>query len=147
MKFFSAIVAVAAMAASASAAFSSCGTSSDSLTLGSVSYTPNPPVVNQNICVTLSGTLSKPVTTGATISVTATFFGINVYSNSGDLCAALAGGANPCPIPVTTTSLTDCITVPSSVPAGISINLQATATNADSSPIFCISGPLTFSSA
>ncbi|KAG0046941.1 Phosphatidylglycerol/phosphatidylinositol transfer protein [Gryganskiella cystojenkinii] len=146
MKFFSAIVAVVAMAASAQAAFSSCGSSSDSLKLASVSYTPNPPKVGQNVCVTIKGTLSKPVTAGSIIKVDATIWGLNVYSNTGDLCNALAGGANPCPIPVTATQVTDCITVPSNVPSGISINLQASATNADKSRIFCISGPLTFSS-
>lgn len=72
MKFFSTIVAVVAMAASASAAFSSCGSSTDSLKLGSVTYTPNPPKVGQDICVTLTGSLSKPVT-GGQISISATF--------------------------------------------------------------------------
>lgn len=43
MKITSAVATVLALAASASAAFTSCGSSSDDFTFGSVSYTPNPP--------------------------------------------------------------------------------------------------------
>ncbi|KAG0310394.1 hypothetical protein BGZ97_012591 [Linnemannia gamsii] len=145
MKFTATAAALIALASSATAAFSSCGSSSDSFSLGSISYTPNPPKVNQSLCITLKGTLKTPVTAGSTIRITATFWGINVYDQTADLCAGLVGGANPCPIPTTTTSVTQCITVPSNVPAGVSLNLQAVATNADSSRIFCIGGPLTFS--
>ncbi|KAF9340697.1 Phosphatidylglycerol/phosphatidylinositol transfer protein, partial [Linnemannia elongata] len=106
---------------------------------------PQPPKVGQNLCITLNGSLSKPVTTGSQIRVTATFWGINVYDQTADLCAGLVGGANPCPIATTTTTVTQCITVPSNVPAGVSLTLKAVATNADASRIFCINGPLTFS--
>ncbi|KAG0375946.1 MAG: hypothetical protein J3R72DRAFT_441458 [Linnemannia gamsii] len=145
MKFIATAVALIALASSATAAFSSCGSASDSFHLSSVTYTPNPPKVGQSVCITLNGSLSKEVTAGATIRVTATFWGINVYDQTGDLCAGLAGGANPCPIATTATTVTQCITVPSNVPAGVSLNLKATASHADSSRIFCISGPLTFS--
>ncbi|KAF8937887.1 putative phospholipid transfer protein [Dissophora ornata] len=146
MKFFSAVVAAIALATSASAAFSSCGSSTDDFQLSSVTYTPNPPVVGQSVCITIQGTLSTPVTQGATIHVTATFWGINVYDQTSDLCAGLAGGATPCPIATTVGNVTDCITVPSNVPAGVQINLQATANNAGGERLFCIAGPLTFSS-
>ncbi|KAG0205674.1 hypothetical protein BGX28_002745 [Mortierella sp. GBA30] len=146
MKFFSTVAAFVALAASASAALSSCGSGSDDLQLSGLTYTPNPPKVNQNVCVTIKGTLSKPVTDGSKIRVSATFWGISVYDQTSDLCAALAGGPNPCPIPVTATSVTHCITVPSNVPTGVSINLQATATNAGGSRVFCVGGPLTFTS-
>ncbi|KAF9932606.1 Phosphatidylglycerol/phosphatidylinositol transfer protein [Linnemannia zychae] len=145
MKFIATAAALIALASSASAAFSSCGAATDSFHLSSVSYTPNPPKVGQNVCITLNGSLSKAVTAGSSIRVTATFWGINVYDQTADLCAGLDGSANPCPIETTTTSVTQCIAVPSNVPAGVSLTLKATATNADSSRIFCISGPLTFS--
>ncbi|KAF9542207.1 Phosphatidylglycerol/phosphatidylinositol transfer protein [Mortierella hygrophila] len=145
MKFIATAAALIALASSATAAFSSCGSSSDSFNLGGISYLPNPPKVGQNLCITLNGSLSKPVTAGSTIRVTATFWGINVYDQTADLCTGLVGGANPCPIDTTTTTVTQCITVPSNVPAGVSLTLKAVATNADASRIFCINGPLTFS--
>ncbi|KAF9186315.1 hypothetical protein BGZ51_002888 [Haplosporangium sp. Z 767] len=145
MKFFSAIAAVIALATSASAAFSTCGSATDDFNFSGVTYTPNPPKVNQDVCITLTGTLKNPVTAGATIRVSATFWGISVYDQTSDLCDALVGGANPCPIPTTTTSVTHCITVPSNVPAGVSLNLKAVVTNANGARVFCIGGPLTFS--
>ncbi|KAG0006331.1 Phosphatidylglycerol/phosphatidylinositol transfer protein [Entomortierella chlamydospora] len=146
MKFFASVAAAVALAATASAAFSSCGSSSDSFSLSSVSYTPNPPKVGQDVCITLSGTLSAAVTDGAILAVTGTFLGIKVYSASGDLCEGLAGSSTPCPIAAGAQTVTQCVSVPSNVPAGISINLKAVATAASGSEIFCISGPLTFSS-
>ncbi|KAF9094899.1 Phosphatidylglycerol/phosphatidylinositol transfer protein [Mortierella sp. GBA35] len=145
MKFITTAAALIALASSATAAFSSCGSSTDSLKLTSVTYTPNPPKVGQNVCITLNGSLAKEVTAGSSIRVTATFWGMNVYDQTSDLCSGLVGGPNPCPVSTTVTSVTQCITVPSNVPAGVSLNLKAVATNADSSRIFCISGPLTFS--
>ncbi|KAF9310327.1 hypothetical protein BG000_008148 [Podila horticola] len=144
MKITSAVATVLALAASASAAFSSCGSSTDDFAFGSVSYVPNPPKVNQQLCITLKGTLKNEVTTGATLHLTATFWGINVYDSTIDLCSSLVGGANPCPIPTTTTQVTQCITVPSNVPAGVSLNIKAEASRATGQRIFCISGPITF---
>ncbi|KAF9172474.1 Phosphatidylglycerol/phosphatidylinositol transfer protein, partial [Mortierella sp. AD010] len=109
-------------------------------------YTPNPPKVGQDVCITLSGTLSAAVTQGATLAITGTFLGIKVYSASGDLCDGLAGSSTPCPIAAGAQTVTQCVSVPSNVPAGISITLKAVATAASGSEIFCISGPLTFSS-
>ncbi|KAF9113416.1 Phosphatidylglycerol/phosphatidylinositol transfer protein [Mortierella sp. AM989] len=145
MKFFTAVAAAIALASSASAAFTSCGSSSDQFKLSSVSYSPNPPKVGQDVCITLSGSLSTAITQGATLKVTATFWGINVYDQTTDLCAGLVGSATPCPIATTVTSVTQCITVPSNVPAGVSLNLKAIALNAGGARIFCIGGPLTFS--
>jgi hypothetical protein len=73
MKFITTAAALFALASTATAAFSSCGSSGDSFQLSSVSYTPNPPKVGQNVCITLNGSLAKQVTSGATIRVTATF--------------------------------------------------------------------------
>ncbi|KAF9582147.1 hypothetical protein BGW38_000583 [Lunasporangiospora selenospora] len=144
MKVFATVSAVLALAASASAAFSSCGSASDSLTLSGITYTPNPPKVGQNVCITLKGTLKKEVAQGATIRTTATFWGINVYDSTSDLCAGLVGGANPCPITTSVSSVTQCISVPSNVPANVQLNIKAVAKHGDGSQIFCISGPLTF---
>ncbi|KAF9436957.1 hypothetical protein BGZ76_002460 [Entomortierella beljakovae] len=144
MKFVSAIATVIALAATTSAAFTSCGSSTDTFTLASVSYTPNPPKVGQDVCITLNGSLSAPVTDGAQLRVTGTFIGITVYDQTSDLCAGLAGSATPCPIATTVTTVNQCIQVPSSVPTGISINLKAVATQTSTSRIFCINGPLKF---
>ncbi|KAG0246001.1 hypothetical protein B0O80DRAFT_446558 [Mortierella sp. GBAus27b] len=145
MKFFAAVAAAIALATSASAAFSSCGASSDDFQLSSVTYTPNPPKVGQSVCITLNGSLNKAVTQGATIRTTATFWGITAYDQTSDLCAALVNGTNPCPISQDVKSVTQCISVPSNVPAGVQLQIKAVATNAGNTRIFCINGPLTFS--
>ncbi|KAF9979363.1 hypothetical protein BGZ73_000057 [Actinomortierella ambigua] len=144
MKFFSALVALAALTISAQA-FTSCGNSADDLQLSSVSYTPNPPKVGKDICVTLKGTLKTDVTAGAMIRVVGTFWGMTVYDQTANLCDGLTGGPNPCPIPSTTTQVTQCFAIPSNVPTGIQINLKVTATNNGGNRLFCIQGPITFS--
>ncbi|KAF9939274.1 hypothetical protein BGZ65_011004 [Modicella reniformis] len=133
-----------ALATTASAAFSSCGSATDDFQLSSVSYTPNPPKVGQNVCITLQGTLSNAVTQGATIRTTATYWGMNVYDQTTDLCTALAGSATPCPIATSVSAVTHCVDVPSNVPAGVALTLKAVATNVGNTRLFCISGPLTF---
>ncbi|KAG0268339.1 Phosphatidylglycerol/phosphatidylinositol transfer protein [Actinomortierella ambigua] len=143
MKFFSTLAALAALTISAQA-FTSCGKATDDLQLTSVSYTPNPPRVGQNICVTLKGTLKKEVTQGAMIRVEGKFWGMPVYDQTANLCDSLAGGANPCPIPTTTTELTQCFPIPANVPANMEINLKVTSTNNGGSALFCIQGPITF---
>ncbi|KAF9573432.1 Phosphatidylglycerol/phosphatidylinositol transfer protein [Mortierella alpina] len=144
MKFFTAVVAVVALASSASAALSTCGSATDDFQLTGLTYTPNPPKVNQKVCVNVKGKLNKDVTAGAKIKVTATVWGISVYDQTSDLCEALVGGPNPCPISTNATEVTHCIDVPSSVPTGVTINLKAVATNAGGSRLFCVGGPLTF---
>ncbi|KAG0017334.1 hypothetical protein BGZ80_008392 [Entomortierella chlamydospora] len=127
MKFFASAVAAIALATTASAGFSSCGSSSDAFTLSSVSYTPNPPKVGQQVCIKLSGTLSTPVTQGATLTVTGTFWGIEVYSASTDLCAGLAGSSTPCPIAAGAQTVTQCVSVPSGLSQLPPLDLRSSA--------------------
>ncbi|KAG0006333.1 Phosphatidylglycerol/phosphatidylinositol transfer protein [Entomortierella chlamydospora] len=146
MKFIASAVAAIALATTVSADFTSCGSPNDTLTLSNVSYTPNPPKVGQQVCITLNGTLSAPVTQGSNLTVTATYMGFNVYSGTSDLCADLANSTTPCPIGTNVTSVTECVNVPSVIPTNATFNLQANATSASGAQIFCISGNLTFSS-
>ncbi|KAF9172473.1 Phosphatidylglycerol/phosphatidylinositol transfer protein [Mortierella sp. AD011] len=146
MKFIAFVVATVVLATTVSADFTSCGSPNDTLALSNVSYTPNPPKVGQQLCITVNGTLSEPVTQGANLTVIATYDGFPVYSNTTDLCAVLANSTTPCPIDTNVTSVTECVNVPSEIPTNTTFNLQANATSASGAQIFCVGGPLTFSS-
>jgi len=91
MKFFTAVVAIVALASSASAALSTCGSASDDFQLTGLTYTPNPPKVNQKVCVKVKGKLAKAVTAGAKIKVTAT-----VCKSSGRRRCSFARSGAPC---------------------------------------------------
>lgn len=77
------------------------GTSSDSFSVSSVNYTPDPPVKGQDFTVTLTGTLAAPIT-GGTITTTLKYGIITVAKQSAPLDAAAAGQYSP----QTTISLT-----------------------------------------
>ncbi|KAF9179282.1 hypothetical protein BGZ49_005171, partial [Haplosporangium sp. Z 27] len=71
MKFFAALVAVIAAAVAVDAqspTFTNCATSPE-LAINTFTLTPYPLCINQNVCASGTGTLSVPVTQGATLSI------------------------------------------------------------------------------
>ncbi|KAI8604887.1 hypothetical protein EDD21DRAFT_440773 [Dissophora ornata] len=142
MKIFLAITTALMLASTVAASFSSCASSSSAMQFYHATFTRNPPAPGQDMCVTIVGRLSKPITAGATLHVTASFLGFKVYDAMLDLCDALAGGPTSCPIPTTATIMTQCLKVPSGVPQGVWINLRAVARSKDGNEYFCFQGPL-----
>ncbi|KAF9915287.1 hypothetical protein BX616_006500 [Lobosporangium transversale] len=83
------------------------------------------------------GRLRHPVTQGAKLNVVGKFLNRIVYTDAHDLCTLLAAQGHPCPVPVTLTSITACIKVKDSAPAGITVALQVSATNGNGHVLFC----------
>ncbi|KAG0208088.1 hypothetical protein BGX31_002422, partial [Mortierella sp. GBA43] len=113
MKFFAAIaaLAVAAVVKAQQPTFTNCATGPTDLTISTFSLNPYPLCIGQNVCASGTGQLSVPVTAGVNQNLTITGRYLNrvVYSDTYNLCDLLAAQGNPCPIPVTQTSITACV--------------------------------------
>ncbi|KAF9165538.1 hypothetical protein BGX21_000771 [Mortierella sp. AD011] len=140
MKFFTAAVALlAAAVANAQVPWTDCAPGSD-LTISEFTLSPYPLCVGEDVCATGTGSLSFPVTAPSTLTIIGTYFGVTVYSDSQDVCALLAVAGQPCPVPTTVTSITVCLLVLSTAPAGIQVDLTVSATNGNGDTLFCQSG-------
>ncbi|KAG0001673.1 hypothetical protein BGZ80_008492 [Entomortierella chlamydospora] len=139
MKFFAAAAALAVATvayAGAAPSFNDCSSNAD-LTISSFSISPYPLCVGKQVCATGTGKLSAPVTAPATLNVIGQYFGMNVYTDTQDLCALLAAQGHPCPVPVTLTAITSCINVKADAPTGIPVTLTVSATNGNGNSLFC----------
>ncbi|KAJ3301015.1 Phosphatidylglycerol/phosphatidylinositol transfer protein [Blyttiomyces sp. JEL0837] len=115
--------------------FKVCGPSTDALVVQSLSYAPNPIVAGQNLNITITGVLSKDVTNGTNIKVTATYLGfIKVLDTTIDLCSQ--NGVS-CPIAAGNEALTFGIMIPSSAPA-VTVDVVAKAYLPDGTELTCV---------
>ncbi|KAF9437584.1 hypothetical protein BGZ76_000108 [Entomortierella beljakovae] len=140
MKFFAAIVAIAVAAivnAQPPPVFTDCAPLNADLHVDDFDICPYPLCINQLACATVKGTLSTPVTAGATLSIIGSFLNTVVYTDSADLCALLAPQGYICPLPTTMTSITACIWVKPTAPANLNVNLKVSAVNGGGSVLFC----------
>ncbi|KAI8604340.1 hypothetical protein EDD21DRAFT_441263 [Dissophora ornata] len=146
MKFFTAllILLIAAFASAQSPLFSNCTADTTDLTVTSFTMTPYPLCINQNVCITITGTLSEPITSGAALSMQGKYLSRVVYADRQDLCTVLAASGYSCPIPATTTSITFCLLVTSTIP-NVPVILKIQATNGNDYPLFCVSSTITAS--
>ncbi|KAF9172382.1 hypothetical protein BGX21_003909 [Mortierella sp. AD011] len=135
MKFFTAAIALAvaavANATGAYVPFTDCAPGSD-LTVSTLYLDPYPICVGQDVCATITGSLIHDVTAPSTLTIIGTYFGVTVYSQSLDSCSLVS-----CPVSKDTTSITFCIPVLSTAPAGIAVDLTISATNGDGDTLFC----------
>ena len=93
--------------------FSNCGSSSDVLSVSSVSIRPDPPVAGQKVTVTLNGTVSATETEGDA-AITVKYLGIAVINENLNLCKLTT-----CPVKANTPFSGDYnIDVPSYAPSG-----------------------------
>jgi hypothetical protein len=117
MKLFAAIVTlILATLIAAQPVFTNCAPSTADFTVVNFSLYPHPGCVGQNVCITITGQLAAPITQGAKVTIIGKYLGRVVYTDSIDLCALSASQGNPCPLPVSLTSLTVCINVKASAP-------------------------------
>ncbi|KAF9157820.1 hypothetical protein BGX20_003717, partial [Mortierella sp. AD010] len=115
MKLFNAAIALAVAAVANAQSYitvTDCAPGAD-FTVGTLYLDPYPMCVGQDVCATLTGTLSAPVTAPSTLTIIGTYFGVTVYSQSLDVCSLTS-----CPISQSTTSITVCLPVLSTAPAG-----------------------------
>ncbi|KAJ3407903.1 Phosphatidylglycerol/phosphatidylinositol transfer protein [Chytridiales sp. JEL 0842] len=107
--------------------FSVCSGANAGLTISSLTYTPKPPVAGQDLSVTITGDLKKVVEAGTTIRVVGKVLFITAIDTTIDLCAQ---NGVVCPLNEGQQSLTFSIGIPSVAPKGVTVNLKATATDA-----------------
>ncbi|KAK3825346.1 MAG: hypothetical protein J3Q66DRAFT_384571 [Benniella sp.] len=146
MKLFAAIVTLilATLIAAQQPVFTNCAASTAEFTVASFSIFPHPACVSQNVCVTITGMLSAPITAGAKVTIVGRYLGRVVYTDNQDLCALSAAQGNPCPLPVSLTSLTVCVLVKTNAPVGIPVTISISATNGNGNPLFCQSATVQF---
>ncbi|KAF9190708.1 hypothetical protein BGZ50_009849 [Haplosporangium sp. Z 11] len=122
MKFFTAIaalvVAAVASAQTPSPPFSNCATGATDMTVTGLTLNPYPLCVGKPVCATVTGTLSAPVTSPASLAITGKYLGRVVYTDNVDLCTVLAASGYPCPVATTVTSVTACVLVKANAPTG-----------------------------
>ncbi|KAG9321460.1 hypothetical protein KVV02_003587 [Mortierella alpina] len=143
MKFIAAIAALVAAAVANAQTFTNCAAGPTDMALTAFSVTPYPLCIGQNVCATVSGTLSTPIVAPAKLSVTGKYLGRIVYTDNQDLCAVLAASGIPCPVPVSVTTVTACVLVKPSAPANIPVQLTILATNGNNHVLFCQAATVT----
>ncbi|KAF9937887.1 hypothetical protein BGZ75_004470 [Mortierella antarctica] len=143
MKFIAAIAALVVAAVANAQTFTNCAAGPTDMTLTAFSVTPYPLCIGQNVCATVSGTLSTPIIAPAKLSVTGKYLGRIVYTDNQDLCAVLLASGIPCPVPVSVTTVTACVLVKPSAPANIPVQLTILATNGNNHVLFCQAATVT----
>ncbi|KAG0099775.1 hypothetical protein BGZ93_005994 [Podila epicladia] len=107
------------------------------LTISSFTLSPYPMCIGQNVCASGTGVLSVPVIAPAKLAISGKYLGRVVYTDNHDLCAITGAAGQPCPIPITVTSITACVLVKPSAPANINVQLTVQATNGNNHILFC----------
>ncbi|KAG0327624.1 hypothetical protein BGZ99_007205 [Dissophora globulifera] len=147
MKFFAAIaaLALAVVASAQQPTWTNCAVGTADLVISSFTVAPYPLCINQNVCASGTGILSTPVVAGGTLAITGRFAGRVVYSDNHDLCTLTGAQGYPCPIATTLTSITICVLVKNTAPAGINVALTVQATNGNNHVLFCQAATVTAS--
>ncbi|KAI9229793.1 MAG: hypothetical protein DHS80DRAFT_29458 [Piptocephalis tieghemiana] len=113
----------------------------DLLKLHDLTLTPNPPKPGETLEIIASGLLRAPIQPGATFQITATKFGITVFSETCDLCSnPLSKLDVGCPLGPGLQSISQSFTIPSSIPGGINAKINVQVSNPDGSSILCLQG-------
>ncbi|KFH73740.1 hypothetical protein MVEG_00954 [Podila verticillata NRRL 6337] len=148
MKFITAVSALlfAAVANAQQPTWSSCATAGTTdMTVSAFSVAPYPLCINQNVCATVTGTLLTDVIAPAKLAISGKFLGRVVYTDNQDLCAILDAAGHPCPLPMSTPSITACVLVKPSAPANVNVQLTVQATNGNNRILFCQAATVTAS--
>ncbi|CAO3570116.1 unnamed protein product [Mortierella alpina] len=143
MKFIAALAALVVATVANAQTFTNCATGVADMTVTGFSVNPYPLCIGQNVCATVTGTLSTPIIAPAKLAVTGKYLGRVVYSDNQDLCTVLAASGVPCPVPVSVTSVTACVLVKTTAPANIPVQLTILATNGNNHVLFCQAATVT----
>ncbi|KAF9914179.1 hypothetical protein BX616_008810 [Lobosporangium transversale] len=138
------LLAVVASAQLPPPVFTNCATRPTVLNVTSVTFNPIPPCIGKEACITLTGALSHPITSGAKLNIIGKYLNRIIYSDAHDLCTLLANSGTPCPIPTSVTQVKVCFPIKSTVPYGIPYIFQFSATNGDGPVVFCQTSTFTF---
>jgi len=125
--------------------FKSCGGARDSVKMSTITISPDPPIVGQDITITINGRLSRDILPKTIVKLTAYVGIFKVKDTTFDLCTQMG---IQCPFKATPgkdQTIVAKMPVDSSIPAGVTITAKLLATNPDdNSPAFCMQGDLEF---
>eukprot|EP01111_Echinosteliopsis_oligospora_P018566 TRINITY_DN85_c0_g2_i1.p1 TRINITY_DN85_c0_g2~~TRINITY_DN85_c0_g2_i1.p1 ORF type:complete len:142 (-),score=23.97 TRINITY_DN85_c0_g2_i1:77-502(-) len=96
--------------------WTSCGSSSDHFSIGTVTITPDPPVKGQNITVSATGTLNEQVPNGTVTLLVKYDTFITILKKTETLCQPEYGV--DCPLPAGPYTRTISELIPASTPSG-----------------------------
>lgn len=95
-------------------------TSYEQFNATTVALSPYPFCHNKQVCITLTGTLLRPIIQGAEYHVTGRYLGRLVYTDvNNDLCASLSAAGMSCPIAIGTSALNLCRTLRYNFPPNV----------------------------
>jgi len=138
------VIPIASLNGTEETVFTSCGDDSDSLRIDSVKITPDPPKIGADLVIDLAGNLAKVLEAGSNLNIRAYLGFIEVKNEDVDLCTTL--NLN-CPFASGQQAIHAKLTLPTSIPAGVTIKVELRGSNVDQSEIFCLSGDLNLASA
>jgi len=116
--------------------WSFCGTSQDHFTIQTVTITPDPPQLGQNLTVALTGSLDEIVTSGS-VFVQINYGPINLLNNTYGLCGILQAVGISCPVPTGNLQFKLSELIPSDSPHG-SYSGKIVITDQNEQEITCI---------
>eukprot|EP00026_Physarum_polycephalum_P022103 Phypoly_transcript_25889.p1 GENE.Phypoly_transcript_25889~~Phypoly_transcript_25889.p1 ORF type:complete len:161 (+),score=8.56 Phypoly_transcript_25889:72-485(+) len=116
--------------------WTNCGDSADKLQIATVAIATVPTSQGENVTFRIVGTLSETLT-GGSLSVSVTFLGIPVYSETDNLCTLQS-----CPITQGAYDHTFSVASPVKVP-GATISAHVTAEDQTNAPVLCVNAQVT----
>lgn len=135
------LLAIVAIASAANVPFKSCASGSKA-SITALDLAPYPVVKGQPLTVTASGTLGEVLTAG-TYNLIVKFLGIQIFTQSGDICTLDPSFA--CPVAAGPINLKDSATIPNIAPSG-SYEITLNATDQNGADLLCVVIPLQITS-
>lgn len=117
--------------------------SQDVVTIDSVDLSPNPPEAGQELIITASGTVSKPILEGAYVNLQVKYGLIRLISTTADLCEQIGNVDLECPIEKGPLAITKSVELPNEIPPG-KYTVLADVYTADDEPITCLTATVVF---
>jgi len=113
-----------------------CGSSTDHFSISNVTITPDPPVIGENLTISISGTLDETIT-GGNAYVWAKWKNILVYNHTYDLCSTVSKWGINCPIQKGPLVAGVSETIPNVVPHG-AYTCQLSVNDMNDERVLCI---------
>eukprot|EP01119_Soliformovum_irregulare_P019446 TRINITY_DN6153_c0_g1_i1.p1 TRINITY_DN6153_c0_g1~~TRINITY_DN6153_c0_g1_i1.p1 ORF type:complete len:177 (-),score=24.58 TRINITY_DN6153_c0_g1_i1:212-742(-) len=121
--------------------WSSCGDSSYKLTVTSLTFTPNPPVVGQDVTIVAVGSSSENIN-GGNIHINLAYGPIVLLNNSFPLCSMISGLGVSCPLTQGPHTFKVQQNIPNGVPTG-QYTAQVTAVDDSGNNLVCVNANFT----
>lgn len=125
-------------------AFVPCPGYQSSVTLLSLTMSPNPPSVKAAVGVSSRGTVTVPIIQGAKMTITTKLGPLTVDTQTFDMCAEAVKAGKKCPVAPGTHDFNLSVKPKLTPLPYLSFDVTAQATNGDGKPLFCFSNKLKF---